>query len=439
MCGHEGVLPGRLDDRPACRACSGVKLNVDCRSCGAEDELYSGGRCWTCTLVATVDRLLTNPTIGGIPQHLEPFAEALKSMKRANSGLTWIRQKHVTAFLQDLAGTPAITHEGVDELPKSRTREFVRGLLVEHGVLPQRDLYRARFDEWSQEAFERLTDPANRDVIRRYIRWHHQRRMNQMDQVSQGTFLTSKQSVTVAIDLLNWLTDHAIEIGDLQQEHLDAWQATGPSTRLFADRFLSWATKTQLVDRDLKIQRHRRGTSPRMTANDQDQAIHRVVHTGELTPRDRAAAILVIVFGQQIDDVVELTWDDVTVTEELVTVQVGAIEIALPDPLDEPWRQLASSPGHDRTAPHPNSGWVFRGQSPGRHLDPGHLRTRLRHVFSTRAARLGTLHELTKLAPVAILAEALGYAPATIERHAVDSATAYARYVGAIRTDAQHT
>ena len=63
--------------------------------------------------------------------------------------------------------------------------------------------------------------------------------------------------------------------------------------------------------------------------------------------------------------------------------------------------------------------------------------TRLRQVFSTRAARLGTLHELTKLTPVAILADALGYSPATIERHAVDSATAYARYVGAIRSESQ--
>ena len=30
-------------------------------------------------------------------------------------------------------------------------------------------------------------------------------------------------------------------------------------------------------------------------------------------------------------------------------------------------------------------------------------------------------------------AEALGYAPSTIERHAVDSATAYTRYIAAIR------
>jgi hypothetical protein len=285
-------------------------------------------------------------------------------MKRANSGLTWIRQKHVTAFLQELAVTPSVTHEAVDTLPKSRTREFVRGLLVEHGVLPHRDVYRARYDEWSGDALDRLTDPVNRDVIRRYIRWQHQRRINQMDPVSQGTFLRSKQTVTVAIELLNWLTDHGIDLGELEQEHLDAWQATGPSTRLIADRFLSWAIKTRLVGPDLKIQPHRRGTSPRMNAKDQEEAVQRVVHSDEFTPRDRAAAILVLVFGQQIEDVVGLTWDDINVTDELVTIQIGSVEIALPAPLDGPWRCLAANPGNDLTAAHPNSNWVFRATPP---------------------------------------------------------------------------
>lgn len=120
-------------------------------------------------------------------------------------------------------------------------------------------------------------------------------------------------------------------------------------------------------------------------------------------------------------------------TDDLVGVRVGAIEIALPDPLDGPWRELVAHHGYDLTAAHPNSDWVFLGYSPGRHIDASHLRSRLRQVFSTRAARLGTLRELAKLAPVAILAEALGYHSSTIERHAVDSATAYSRYVAAVR------
>lgn len=48
----------------------------------------------------TVDRLLTDPETGKIAEPRLPLAQALKSMKRANSGLTWIRQRHVTEFLQ---------------------------------------------------------------------------------------------------------------------------------------------------------------------------------------------------------------------------------------------------------------------------------------------------------------------------------------------------
>jgi integrase len=72
-------------------------------------------------------------------------------------------------------------------------------------------------------------------------------------------------------------------------------------------------------------------------------------------PSDRAAAILVIVFGQRIEDVIQLTWNDVTVTDDVVTVRLGKTEFALPSPLDEPMRQLAAAPGNDLTASHPNS------------------------------------------------------------------------------------
>ena len=139
-----------------------------------------------------------------------------------------------------------------------------------------------------------------------------------------------------------------------------------------------------------------------------------------------------MVFGQQVSDIVQLTWDNVTVTAELVTITFGTVEIALTSPLDEPWREQAATPTHDQTAAHPNSNWVFRGGVPGRHLQASTLTQRLSTVFSSRAARLGTLHELTKLAPVAIIADALGYTPATIERHAIDSSANYAKYIASL-------
>lgn len=360
-------------------------------------------------------------------------------MKRANSGMTWIRQKHVTAFLRYLAVAPQITHETFDELPDSRTREYVRGLLTEHGVLPQRDEFRMRYDSWAAQAIERVSDPQHREVIRRYIRWHHQRRMNHMDEVTRGTFLRAKQEVTVAIDLLNWLTGHGIRLPELQQSHLDIWQAEGPTTRRIAERFLKWAIKTKAAPAGLAIVPHRRGTSSRLAKPGQEEALKRVLDADGLETHDRAAAILILVFGQQAENIARLTWDDVTITEELVTIQLGTIQIALPDPLDKPWRELAANPRHDLTASPPNTRWVFRGASPGRHIHPGYLTTRLGKLFSTRAARLGTLHELTKLAPVAIIAETLGYSPTTIERHAIDSASADAQYIAAARASRQGT
>ncbi|WP_344368893.1 Fis family transcriptional regulator [Agromyces tropicus] len=434
VCGHDGILPGRIDGQPACRRCSGVKLNIDCKTCSTEDELYRGSRCWSCELAVLVDHLLINPDTDVMAAELAPVAAALKAMKRSNSGVTWIRQRHVTAFLKDLAVAPSITHEKLDELPGAdRTRNYVRGLLVEHGALPRRDELAVRYDQWATIALERVSSNHHRDVVRRYIRWNLQRRMNQMEFVPHGTFLRSKQTVTVAIEFLNWLHAHGITVEELRQEHLDAWLADGPSTRRFVDRFIPWAIKAKLVDPELMIPRHRRGTSPKLHKFEQDAVVERVVHTDELSVRDRAAAILVIVFGQHIEHVVRLTWNDVTVTDDVVTIRLGKTEFALPSPLDEPMRQLAAAPGNDLTAAHTNSSWVFRGYSPGQHIHGASLRQRLKVVFSTRAARLGTLHELTKLGPVPVIADALGYHPSTIERHAIGSASTYAEYIAAAR------
>ena len=98
-----------------------------------------------------------------------------------------------------------------------------------------------------------------------------------------------------------------------------------------------------------------------------------------------------LVFSQQLQDVVVLTWDDITVTEDLVTVRLGGFAIALNDLLifrgASSWRSpVRTGPPPTRTA----AASVFRGHSPGQHINAMSLRERLRrHVFSTRAARLG--------------------------------------------------
>ena len=77
---------------------------------------------------------------------------------------------------------------------------------------------------------------------------------------------------------------------------------------------------------------------------------------------------------------------------------------------------------------------MFPGLTPGRHIQASSLREQLQVVFGPQAARLHTLHELTKLTPIATIAEALRYATKTIEQHARASATTYTQYVASRHT-----
>lgn len=431
-CGHEGVLPGRIAGLPACRTCSGVRVNIDCRRCGDEVELYRDGSCQGCILNDLVDSAFADPRTGKTSSQLVPMADALKSMERPNSGLTWIRQKHVATMLHQLVRTSPVTHASVDSLTAGRTREYIRGLLVEHGALEPRDELLARFTDWAKEAENRLTDVEHRTIIHRYIRWKHLRHMLAESPTSNGTFLRAKQVTTVAIEFCNWLTTRHTTLTEATQDDVDTWIATGTTTRLNIARFLRWARAAKITNPDLEVPRHRRGTAPRLGHAGQKVALDRAVTASEISARNRLAAILVLVFAQPVERIVALRWDHIAITDHDVTVDLAGTPIRLDEPLDATVRELAADPQHARTAAHPDSPWIFRGSMPGAHITAMHLRQELRPLFSSLAARLGTLTELSRQTPVAILAEVLGYTAQTLESHAIAANASYSSYVAAI-------
>ncbi|CAM3554464.1 hypothetical protein GCM10007368_15540 [Isoptericola cucumis] len=431
-CGHEGVLPGIVDGRPACRACSGVRVNIDCQHCGAETELYRNQMCLRCVLADLVDAAFADPRTGKVSAQLRPVTDAIKSMERANSGLTWIRQKHVLAMLRKIAATSPVTHASMDRLDRGRTRDYIRGLLVEHGVLEPRDELIARFTEWADDAEDRLTDTEHRAIIHRYLRWKHLRHMRAESPISNGTFLRAKQVTTVAIEFCNWLTDNSKTLPSATQGDLDTWLAEGATTRLMVAWFLTWTRTARITDPALTVPRHRRGTAARLPHDDQAEALDHVLTSSDWSARNQLAALLVLVFAQPIARIVQLRWDDVTIAPDSVTVNVSGMPILFDHPLDAPVRDLAANPGQANTAAHRDSPWIFRGAMPGNHITAMHLRQQLRPLFSSLAARLGTLTELSRQNPVAILAETLGYTAATLEKHAAVSGADYGKYVSDI-------
>ncbi|WP_245556896.1 Fis family transcriptional regulator [Jongsikchunia kroppenstedtii] len=351
-------------------------------------------------------------------------------MERPNSGLTWIRQAHVKTFLKALAAQKEITHEAVDTLPPSRTTNYVRALLAEHGVLPVRDELLARFEVWAINKQAKVIDTEQQMIIDQFRRWGLLRHLRSSSPISNSAFLRAKQSFTVAIEFCNWLTlERGLTVTQISQHELDAWQAGGTSTRGHVYRFIRWAIATRIIPSYLTLVPHRRGTAARLDAESQTAAVDKAVYADDLTDRDRLAAILIIVFGQPVEKIANLTWDDIVVTDPAVVLHLGEYPIKLPPPLDIPARTLAAGNVNGQTAAHPRSPWVFRGYTPGAHLDPAHLRLRLKPLFAALAARLGTLTELTKTTPVAILAQILGYDATTLEAHARMAGAGYAEYI----------
>lgn len=426
-CGHSGIVPGRTPaGQYLCRPCSGITLNVDCTECGAETELYRHGHCWRCELSHHVDALVTNPETGTINPQLVVLADALKNMPRPNSGLTWLRNQNVRDILQQLATADTIDRNLLESLPTGRSATHIRALLDEHGLAGARIDFRARFAAWADTKLATLTNPDSQLIIRSYIRWHLSHRLD--ENCTQGRFLAAKQGVTVAIDFLNFLDAIDLSIHNLDQSQIDAFIASGTETNRLLLRFLPWATATYRLP-SLKITPHQRGTTNAKTQAEQVEQLSSLFENPRLTPRDRLAAALIVVFGQPTHKVAALRWDQIT-SDTTVTITFGAHPIDLDAPLDQLVTEIETSTTNKQTASHPDSPWVFPGALPGNHLSEGYLRLRLNALgFPSLATRLGTWRTITQAAPPPVLAEALGIHPQTAIHHALQGVSQYGAYV----------
>ncbi|WP_288438763.1 hypothetical protein [uncultured Gordonia sp.] len=426
-CGHSGIVPGRTTaGHYLCRTCSGIRLNVDCVECGAEAELYRHGHCWRCELAHQVDELLTNPHTGTINSQLVGLAEALKQMPRPNSGVTWLRNPTVRTILQEIAAVDAVDQQLLNSLPVNRSAVHIRALLDEHGIAGARVDFRTRFTTWADSKLATLTSPDNQLVMRSYIQWHLSRRFD--DNCTNGTFLAAKQGVTVAIDFLNFLDVLQVPIRDIDQSQVDTFIATGSETNRLLNRFLPWAIKTYRLP-PLTISPHRRGTTRALTETEQVEQLTKLFANEQLTPRDRLAATLIVVFGQATHKVAALRWDQID-RDGTCTITLGTHPITLESPLDQLVVEVAESTTNRQTAAHSASVWVFPGYQPGNHLGESHLRLRLKALgFPSLATRLGTWQTITQTAPPPVLADALGIHPQTAIQHALRGSSQFGAYV----------
>jgi hypothetical protein len=432
-CGHRGVLPGvDGEGRSTCRTCSGIAIPVDCSRCGAETELFRANTCWRCVLAGEIDDLLAGPD-GTVPASLVPLAQAIKTMKRENSGMIWLRRQQVRTLLRDLAsGSVALHHEALDALPTSRTIEYVRELLVATGVLPARDKYLSTFLRWMETKLEGVSDPDHRRAVEAFARWHHLRNLRSQakseGQVPLGSFLRAKQSTTLAIDFLNWLKGRGRTLAECTQHDIDAWFGHGPTTRRHAQPFLYWAINTGRA-RGFRVPFVPHRSHPVLAETDRLAALRRLLLDDTLRLPSRIAGAFVLLYGQQANRIRQITVEQVRVAEDGVFFRPANDWIDVPDPLASLLASYLLQRTNMATAANPDSPWLFPGTMPGKPITmDGLLKQFLQAGVPALSGRSGTWQSLVREGPPTVLAEALGISPVTAMGHAARAGADWLAY-----------
>jgi len=147
--------------------------------------------------------------LGGEPSGpaLVGLVDALCASVRPKSVIVWKRSAKVQALLRGLGGgTIPVTHEGLDTVPGKPT-EHLRALLTHHGLLPKRDPYLPRFEQWIDAKLDRLPDDV-RQPVQHFATWHHLRRIRAKAAAgasTRGPVHSAKQEITEPVKFLLWL------------------------------------------------------------------------------------------------------------------------------------------------------------------------------------------------------------------------------------------
>jgi hypothetical protein len=400
-CGTSAPLIGRDGDGAGvCGPCAGVDADYTCRQCGRSGNPYGRGRCAHCVLAERVRDLLAGPGDVISPQ-LQPLARALAQAETPFKTIQWLKHSPTARMLARLAAEDQpMSHSLLDELPPDRKLHYIRQIMVQTGVLPERHEDLERLPSWLDHHL--AGKPAGHaSLIRPFLHWFLLRRARSRAAVrrfpaSAGRDL--RRRILVALDLLAWLDEQELTLGELRQDDVDRWlEAGGSQTRNLVRYFLKWTAERGLT-RKLTVPLIPRQEPAGLLGDDERWQLLQRCLTDEAMPVDvRAAGALTLLFGLPSERIRNLTADQLTQNEQHTCLAAGRHPILLPPRLASLLQRLATRPqerlmiSHDQRGPHR----LFPGRVPGQPIANHALTTRLnRHGISVRPARNGALADL---------------------------------------------
>lgn len=449
---HRGRCAGcgqtrRLVDRPGpeatrCAACAPDATVPDghvCGNCGVEDRLFERDRCVRCALARRAAQLLRGdqPTVAAA---FAPVRDAITATRQPYSAHNWLRNGAGAAILADVAaGRLALSHAALDAHPRPRAADYLRRLLVTHGLLGQRDEALARTQRWVADLLAGIQRPADRRVVTVYATWRVLRRLRRRAEHNPGPWTATRHAKThlnAAVSLLDWLADRDLALAQADQAAIDAWLTTGPGAYQARD-FLAWANQHgHCQSLTVPAPAHATGTS--LHPDSRWGILARLLHDDTLDSTDRVAGCLLLCYAQQLSRITAITTDQVTRNPEITTITFGAHDVVVPEPLASLLGALIDTGrSYVGVGAPASSPWLFPGHLPGRPLTPARLGQRLGKLgVDARAGRRAALLHLAAELPAAVLADLLHLSPGTAAGWVNNAGGDWSRYAAALTTEA---
>jgi hypothetical protein len=429
-CETERALPG-LDDtgQPICVDCAGIPTSFWCSTCGVEDEAFYSHTCLRCSLKRRLSGILDDGS-GTVAPSMVPLLDALESMGRPRNRLIWLRSPAVRQRLRDLAtGTVPLTHQGIDTFEPGLGREYLRELLMAHGLLPAADKYLLAFERFEGQCLEAIADPSNRQTITVYLRWRHHRDLvarSEAGILTAAAQNAARHKTNAAIRFLEWLRRRHVTLAVCTQVDVDAWFASTPNATAASD-FLRWAIEHRRCP-PLLVHSRRKGPLTVSSELHRTQVLGRLLNDEGISLRDRVVGCLVVLLAQPVARIAALQLTDVVERHDRVDLRIGNDVIELPGAVGALVTAHVQTRSETSTAINANSTWLFPGNSPNQHVVDIQLHRRMAALGISAKDRQAALHQLVREVPAPVVARALGYHPSTTTKAAATLATDWAAY-----------
>ena len=309
------------------------------------------------------------------------------------------------------------------------------------GVLPPRDEELARTEQWLTALLSDITDPGHRQLVHAFATWHVMRRLRRAAAASRRprTYTAhARNTIKAAARLLAWLAERGRPCRLPPGRHR---RLAGHQPRRRQRPRLPHLGRRP---RALPPPRRPPPAAPDGTAITGDQRWElaaRLLHDDTIDPSTGPPdAWSCSTASPRAGSPRSPPARSPARRRQDVTIRLGQHDIPVPAPLGELLLTLAAEgKPYAGTGTPRDQKWLFPGQLAGRPITPERLAERLRAIgIPVMAGRRTALTDLAAQMPAAVLADSLGFRPATAVRWRHQAGADWNRYAAELARERNH-